>query len=54
MNELVWQIPLSALVSFVIGRLLLAPYWIYKEKEKEANALKEGILNLKRELQAKE
>ncbi len=39
MNELTWQIPLGVFGSIVLVRLILAPYWLYKEKVKEINRL---------------
>jgi hypothetical protein len=36
MSNLVWQIPLAALSMLFLVRLILAPYWIYSERDKEA------------------
>ena len=32
MNELYWQIPLGAFSAVILSRLILAPYWMYKDK----------------------
>jgi hypothetical protein len=36
MTDLLWQIPLGASACVVAARLILSPYWIYREKEAEA------------------
>src|SRR3972149_7791118 len=45
LQALIWQIPLSIFVIIVIIRLLLAPYWLYKDKQQE-------IIDLKGQLEA--
>ena len=39
-NDLVWQIPLGVLGSLSALRLILAPYWIYREQEAKLQAPK--------------
>jgi hypothetical protein len=36
MAPLAWQIPLSVLTLLALARLVLAPYWIYKERHQNA------------------
>jgi hypothetical protein len=35
LNDLVWQVPLGAFLTIFAVRLVLSPYWTYKELEKE-------------------
>jgi hypothetical protein len=51
LQALIWQIPLSIFVIIVIVRLLLAPYWLYKEKQQEIINLKEQFEQLYKEKQ---
>ncbi len=43
MNDLTWQVPLGILVSLFTVRLLLSPYWIHKEKERELSNAKRMV-----------
>lgn len=45
MTDLVWQIPLMALGAVFAVRLLLAPYWIYQERDKQATDTEERLHN---------
>ena len=47
--ELTWQIPLGILGGLVIVRLLLAPYWMYKESRQRIKALKEKLVEVEKE-----
>src|SRR5436305_3488466 len=38
MTGLLWQIPIGLCVFLLVARLVLAPYWLYKDKEFEAQA----------------
>ena len=42
LKELSWQIPLGALILFLVGRLLKAPYMAYKEVQSEREVLEKG------------
>jgi hypothetical protein len=47
-----WQAATGVLVAIIIARLLLAPYWLYKEQAAELAASKAAALKLQEELQA--
>jgi hypothetical protein len=51
MNRLAWQIPLWALAAVALRRLLLAPFWMAQEDEKQANVVKERLDNLEARLE---
>ena len=36
MSDLIWQIPLAAMSTLVVARLVLSPYWLYEQREQTA------------------
>lgn len=46
MNELTWQIPIGLYFVFVSGRLVLSPYWVYKDEKDKADRLEKEIAEL--------
>jgi len=51
-NEVAWQITVAVLVAVVGARLLLAPYWMYRELEGEKSKLGDENARLQSELAA--
>src|SRR5690349_11817683 len=50
MGDLAWEIPLGVFTALFVVRLLLAPYWMHQEREKELASLRahrESIVNSK-------
>jgi hypothetical protein len=43
MTALVWQVPLSMCGFFVVARIVLAPYWMYQDKQKRKH---QGFQNI--------
>ena len=43
LTPLAWKIPLSALALLGAARLILAPYWIYRERHEDAEAETEDL-----------
>lgn len=56
-SEIVWLAPLSALVTVLIVRLILAPYELYQERDAEAKQtetqLRQQIINLKAQIDSR-
>jgi hypothetical protein len=44
-NDLTWQVPLTALVAVFAVCFILSPYWIYQRKNEEISALKKQIVS---------
>lgn len=47
MSALAWQIPLAVLGTIFLTRLLLAPYWLYQERDRQAAHSEAKLLELK-------
>jgi len=42
-SDLMWQVPLTALIAVFAVCFILSPYWIYQRKNEEINALKKQL-----------
>ena len=51
MSNLAWQIPLGIFSTIFLIRLILAPYWIYKQQEVEISGLEGKLASLQNELE---
>jgi hypothetical protein len=47
MGDLAWEIPVFILAGMSSMRIALAPYWIYRDSQKEKLSLRESIDNVK-------
>lgn len=46
MTDLTWQIPVTVLVTMFLARLLFSPYWLYRERDRQAVALEGTLLEI--------
>jgi len=43
MSDLIWQIPLTAMSTFFVVRLVLSPYWLYEQREQAALGIEDSL-----------
>ena len=53
MSELAWQLPLGVFSTVILFRLILAPYWIHKDKEKQMEVITQEKAKLEQQLDDK-
>jgi hypothetical protein len=52
MTSMLWQIPIAALISVVLVRLLLSPFLIYRKRDKEGRIAEEKLGQAEKALRA--